>query len=169
MAIDKGSIYAMNNLGLFYHELNDYNNMLKYYLMAIENNNDRTMDNLGTYYKKQKDYDNMLKYYQMAIERENRSAMYHLGRFYEKKGDFDNMMNYYVMAAERGDNKVLNKLEYEFTSQTCDYLIKYYRKINEMANKIKNLEEQITQLEYEPDGAGYQIIKKHFENLIGSV
>lgn len=68
MAIEKGSTKAMSNLGYYYEEQKDYDNMMKYYLMAIENNNLIAMDNLSYYYEKKEDYENMMKYYIMAIE-----------------------------------------------------------------------------------------------------
>ena len=36
MAIERGSVNAMYNLGHFYFEINDLENMFKYYLMAVE-------------------------------------------------------------------------------------------------------------------------------------
>lgn len=53
---------------MYYSVKADYDNMVKYYLMAIEKNNSHAMHNLGFYYEKIKNYDNALKYYLMAIE-----------------------------------------------------------------------------------------------------
>jgi TPR repeat protein len=57
----KGNDKAMTNLGMYYGEQEDYDNMIKYCLMAIENGNSNAMYNLGLYYKKQEDYDNIMK------------------------------------------------------------------------------------------------------------
>ena len=54
-------------LGLRHEKQKDYENMIKYYLMAIEKGNSDAMNNLGIYYEEQKDYENMMKYYLMAI------------------------------------------------------------------------------------------------------
>ena len=62
----------MNNLGLYYKSIQDYDQMKKYYLMAIEKNNEKAMYNLAIYYKSIKDYDQMNKYYLMAIEKDNK-------------------------------------------------------------------------------------------------
>ena len=39
----------MNNLGLYYNQQKDYDNMMKYYLMAIDKGDDKAMNNLGVY------------------------------------------------------------------------------------------------------------------------
>ena len=52
---------AMNNLG-FLPKKKDYENMLKYYLMAIDHGFDDCYVNLCFYYEEQEDYDNMIKY-----------------------------------------------------------------------------------------------------------
>lgn len=46
MAIEKGNSAAMHNLAIYYSEINDTNNMLKYYLMAIKNGNNDAKNNL---------------------------------------------------------------------------------------------------------------------------
>jgi len=73
MNIEKGCYNSMHNcIGTYYYNQKDYDNMKKYYLMAIEKGNDSSMYNLGTYYYEQKDYDNMKKYYLMAKEKGNK-------------------------------------------------------------------------------------------------
>ena len=54
MAIEKGNIPAMYNLGSYYCEMEDYKNMKKYYSMAIERGDCNSMNNLGRYYCKKK-------------------------------------------------------------------------------------------------------------------
>lgn len=68
LAIERGSVNAMFNLGHYYYECNDYIEMLKYYLMAIEIGDIDTMYDLAIYYQSIKDFDNMRKYYLMALE-----------------------------------------------------------------------------------------------------
>ena len=60
MAIELNNYNSMNNLGIYYDEIKDYKNMIKYYSMAIELNNDNTMNNLGIYYDEIKDFENMI-------------------------------------------------------------------------------------------------------------
>src|SRR3989304_4709637 len=66
-------------VGHYYRIKEKYENMKKYYLMAIEKGNSNTMNNLGSYYEEIKDYENMMKYYLMAIEKDHSSAMFKLG------------------------------------------------------------------------------------------
>ena len=61
-----------------YEEKNDYDSMLKDYLMEIEKGNSSAMNNLGVYYCNCNDYGNMMKYYLMAIEKGSSIAMYNL-------------------------------------------------------------------------------------------
>jgi TPR repeat protein len=86
MAIEKGNIEAMYNLGYYYKEIEkNYGEMKKYYMMAIEKGYDSAMNNLGYYYENiEKNYEEMKKYYIMAIEKGNINAMNNLGSYYKK-------------------------------------------------------------------------------------
>jgi hypothetical protein len=68
LAIERGSVNSMFNLGHYYYECRDITNMFKYYFMAIELRDIDTMYELSIYYQKIKDFDNMRKYYLMALE-----------------------------------------------------------------------------------------------------
>ena len=59
----------LNIMALYYEcKIKNYNEMKKYYLMAIKLNNCEAMYNLGNYYLDvEKNYDKMNKYYLMAI------------------------------------------------------------------------------------------------------
>ena len=72
MAIERHSINAMFNLGHFYYECNDLENMLKYYSMAINFGDIDSMYELSIYYQTQMDFDNMRKYYLMALKEEEK-------------------------------------------------------------------------------------------------
>jgi TPR repeat protein len=90
MAIDKGSINAMYNLGHFYFEQKDYENMLQCYLKAIELKEVDSMYELSIYYQNKQDFDNMLKYYLMAIETKD------LGDYPEKNLINDGMKDFNI-------------------------------------------------------------------------
>ena len=52
MAIEKGNVYAMFNIGDYYETIEkNYDEAEKYYIMAIEKCNDKSMNNLGLYYE----------------------------------------------------------------------------------------------------------------------
>lgn len=66
MAIERGNVKAMNNLGNHYFYQHKYDKMKKYFLMAIERGNTDAMHGLGYYYyEKHQDYVNMKKYYSL--------------------------------------------------------------------------------------------------------
>jgi len=68
MAIKKGNVLAMYNLGHYFQCIEqNYDEMITYYMMAIEKNYLDAMYNLGLYYESIKKYDDMEKYYLMAI------------------------------------------------------------------------------------------------------
>ena len=71
--------------GTYYKKLKNYENMKKYYLMAIEKGSINSICKLGEYYEEIEDYDNMKKYYLMAIEKGSVYAMFLLGIYYENK------------------------------------------------------------------------------------
>lgn len=54
-------------LGHYYQEQRNYDNMIKYYLIAIDKGDSNSMYTLGNYFYKQQDYDNMMKYYLQLI------------------------------------------------------------------------------------------------------
>lgn len=88
----------------YYYEIQkDYENMKKYYLMAIEKGDIVAMTNFGSYYEDQEDYDNMEKYYLMAIEKDDANAMTAFGSYHKYRKDYGNMVKYYLMAANKGD------------------------------------------------------------------
>jgi len=90
-------------IATYYATRKDFENMKKYYLLAIETGDSIAMVNLGLYYEKQKDFENMKKYYLMAIEKDNSEAMNCLGLYYYKQKDYENMKKYWLMAIEKGN------------------------------------------------------------------
>jgi hypothetical protein len=132
----------MHNLGLYYQEQKDYNNMIKYYLLAIENGCHISMYNLANYFKKQYDYDNMLKYYLMVISSNGcTDSMNNLANFYKEQEDYENMLKYYLMTGPHCDKNLLK------------YVVDYCIKLQDY-NNIMNF------LWIGLDSADYMIIEK---------
>jgi TPR repeat protein len=89
LAIERGSMNAMFNLGHYYYECNDYENMFNYYYMSVALGDIDTMFELAIYYQKIKDFDNMRKYYVMALE-ESENPKYNVTVLInDGKKDFD--------------------------------------------------------------------------------
>ncbi len=84
LAIDKGHIISMYNLGLYYQKNKDYNSMIKYYKMATDKGHINSMFNFGLYYKRIKDYDNMIKYYKLASDKGHQKSKLKLDDYYKK-------------------------------------------------------------------------------------
>jgi TPR repeat protein len=127
-AIEKGNSCAMLNLGCYYKEQKDYNNMKKYFLMVIEKGNSYALYNLGCYYQYiTKDYENMIKYFLMAIEKGCVDSMNRLGCYYYNIKEYENMMKYYLMAIDKGNVVSMNLLGL-FYYKIKDYgnMMKYY-------------------------------------------
>ena len=100
--IEDGNV--LNDLGTYYHHLDDDENMKKYYLLAIEKNNIIAMNNLGNYYNHIKNYDEMIKYYLLACDNHNWNAMIKLGNYYKNINNYKKMKKYYLMAETINNN-----------------------------------------------------------------
>ena len=101
----------LNILGIYYElKMENYDEMKKYYLMAIELNNVEAMYNLGFYYQYiEKNYDEMKKYYLRAIKLNNVDSMFELGYYYKSiEKNYSKMKKYFLMVVEF--NNIANKL-----------------------------------------------------------
>lgn len=103
MAIDSGYVRGYCSLGIYYENIEDYDNAVKYWLLGVENESVHCMDTLGTYYCDKKDYDNAKKYYLMASDKKSTSSMLMLKGIYKNENDMDNYIKYWVMAIEHGE------------------------------------------------------------------
>ena len=139
MAIELKCTNAMNNLGLYYENIEkNYDLMKKYYLMAIELKYPNAMKNLGLYYQDiEKNYDLMKKYYLMAIEFNDVFAMNNLGCYYHNtEKNYDLMKKYYLMAIELNNVVSMYTLGYYYHYDEKDYdlMKKYYLMAIELDN-----------------------------------
>ena len=111
--------------GVYFSIIKNYDEMIKYYLISIDNGYYSAMNNLGQYYYKIDDIDNMLKYHLMAIENGSICSITNLGCYYETINDIDNMLKYYLMGIEKGSSNAMVNLA------------GYYERINEIDNMLK--------------------------------
>jgi predicted DNA-binding WGR domain protein len=92
-----------------YHNFQQkYDDMIKYYLMAIDKKCSTSMNNLASHYYDTQNWKDMEKYFLMAIEENHVEAMVHLACYYHQFRDYNNMKKYYSMAI---DNKYYWTLE----------------------------------------------------------
>ena len=119
----------LNIIGLYYrYKIKNYDEMIKYYLMAIDLNDDKAMYNLARYYLRIRDFNEMKKYYLMAIELNNSGAMCRLAVYYEYfENNFDEMKIYYLMAIELNDVESMYYLAmyYQYVENNIDKMKKY--------------------------------------------
>ena len=121
--LDINDKYICNILGHYYKDINDCEQMKKYYGLAIELNNVDSMNNLGHYYYEIKEYEKMKKYYGLAIELNDSKAMNILGLYYHSINEYEQMKKYWLMAIELNNSNAMNNLGYYY------YLIKEYEKM----------------------------------------
>ncbi len=102
LASEKGSGYAMEELGNYYAKIGNEELMVKYYEMAILNEQTDLIVKLGLYYKNKKEYELMKKYFELGIEKSDPDSMYQLGLYYYFTGkDNELAKKYYLMASEQ--------------------------------------------------------------------
>jgi TPR repeat protein len=103
-------------IGLYYQYVKeDYEEMKKYYLLAIEKGNVNAMFNLAIHYDNTQNYEQMKKYYLMAIEKDDSDAMFEMGEYYQYvEIDNDKMNKYYLMAIEKGNEDAICNLKYYY-------------------------------------------------------
>jgi TPR repeat protein len=127
--IDNPKYYRI--IGLYYSDIeNNYDEALKYYLLAIEMGNNDALCTLGYYYQTvEKNYDLMMKYYLPAIENGDSDAMCNLGDYYvDIEKNYDEAIKYYLMAIENGNSDAMNNLGYYYLNNEINYdeAVKYY-------------------------------------------
>jgi TPR repeat protein len=119
----------MNNLGTYYKKIKDYDNMKKYFLMAIEHKNVYAMFNLALYYKRvEKNAELTTKYFLMADEYGDKDALLNLGFFFKETKDYNQMKYYFLKAIDKGNRSALCQMGnyYRFIQINEPLMIWYY-------------------------------------------
>ena len=122
-------VLVLSVLGYYYkHVKKDFNEMKKYYMLAIDLKNSSAMNNLGHYYESIEKYDEMTKWYTMAIKNNNSNAMNNLGYHYENIENYDEMKKLYLMAIDLKNVNAMYNLayHYEHTEINHDEMKKWY-------------------------------------------
>jgi len=132
MAVEKGSVKALVNLGILYkNEKKDIAGAEKYYKMAVEKESVNALVWLGNLYmQEKKDIAGAEKYYQMALDKGNVDAMVYLGFLYAKeKKDIAGAEKYYQMAVDKADVNALVYLGFLYQNEKKDIAgaEKYYQ------------------------------------------
>lgn len=106
LAIKKNNVDAMNNLGYYYHTIENKLEMAKKYLhMAVDRLDPWAMNNLGIVYYQNGFYENAIYYYKLAIDNDIPEAYNNLGLYYyeiEKSNKVAKL--YFLEALQRNNN-----------------------------------------------------------------
>lgn len=71
-------------LSLYYNVNENYDNVEKFYSMAVDHNDVVAMNNLAVFYENIKEsYEQPEKYYLMAVKKNNIISMYNVAMFYK--------------------------------------------------------------------------------------
>lgn len=169
-------VIAASQLGTIYKTLRDYENMKKYYEIAINAGYSHAMRYYGEYFSSINDYENMEKYYLMAHEHGDVVSFDILYEFYVdmnmRKRSLFLLIKYERYDLYKETHYTINDfiLDDETTSILMDKpphvlmpnILKYLYKI------IKTQMDPIQlHFEYTENGKGYDDAKKHFISMIG--
>jgi len=149
--------FTFLNYGI-YHQFIDknYDEAIKYYLMAIKKDNTYAMNNLALIHVFMKNYDEAKKYYLMAIQKGNLFAMNNFGIYYlyiEK--NYNEAKKYYLMALEQGNVQAMVNLAHYYYVIENNY--KEAKKYCLMALEQGNIQAMINL------GQHYYVIEKNYE------
>ena len=125
-AINKGSLSAMNNLGvLLEYHFKKPEEAKQLYERAMEGGNQQAIYNLALLYKnKLKLPRKAAQLYQKAAEKGDADAMYNLGNLYTTNiSDPQNAITYFKMAAENGHAKAMSNLAFIYTDELKNYAL----------------------------------------------
>ena len=130
--IDSSDVNKLLWNGNYYENIEkNYDEMKKYYLMAIELGNIYSMNNLGHYYETiEKNYDKMKKYYLMAFENGNNNGLYYLMEYYRlyNTNNYKELEDILLLYFEKGNKEVIIYLAKYYEKFEIDYdkMEKYY-------------------------------------------
>jgi tetratricopeptide (TPR) repeat protein len=88
MAINMGSVYSMNELGLLYLNQKRTGGALKYFHMALECKSGFAALKIGNHYENIDDHENTIKYYQLSMQFGRGKTRNTLGYYYNNKKMF---------------------------------------------------------------------------------
>jgi NACHT domain/Tetratricopeptide repeat len=139
LAIEKGNVEALYNLGRLYHIQSKEKDAEKYYLLAIEKEHITALNNLAVLYNNQGKEKEAEKYYLLAIEKGNINALNNLSILYyqENKNHFKAL----ELIQE------YNSIESNRHSKEIQFIIEIWNGI------FENVEEKVKKLIIESEGA----------------
>jgi len=154
----------IKQIGNYYKGRKNYENMKKYYLLAIEKGDGGAMNNLALFYAEIKKFELMKYYFLMAIDKGDTCAINNFGKYCKENKDYDNMKKCYLKAIENNDVDAMNKLGYHYWKQKdFENMKKYY----EMAIKQDNVWAMDRLGDYYNEQKDYDNMEKYYRMAIG--
>lgn len=121
-------------LAKYYRDNERYEEMIKYYELAIELGSDIPYHLLGEYYREINDFDNMKKFLFLGIQKNNITCIEYLNKFLNENFDLELALN------------IRDKLSKDNFDTLQKYLIKYYE-IKDLCNRYNHLNIKINSKE----------------------
>lgn len=132
---------SMVEMGLYYDDIEFYDKMFQYYLMASKYNNVSAIYNLSQYYKSiEYDTEKMLHYIDAGIKLGDVDCVYELSIYYGTILEFDKMIEYYELAIEKDDGTCVNDGVKGFNLL---YILKYLDANPNKSEKVKKKFEKL--------------------------
>ncbi len=156
---DLTNVLIVYSIGFYYQNISiNYDEMKKWYLLAVDLNSSDAMHKLGYYHCNiEKKYNEMKKWYLMAINLNNLASMNNLGIHYtDIEHDYRNMKKYYLMAISYNYSISMFNLgrHYQCVEINYDEMKKWYLMAIDLnnANAMNNL------------GCYYKDIEKNYDD-----
>jgi TPR repeat protein len=109
--IENGDVSAMRNMALIYYGKKNYEEAVKYLLMAIELGDIGSINIYGLYLiSVTRNYSEAKKHLLVGVEQGSITSMYYVGRCCYQVQDYKEMKKYLMMGIERGDVKAMRDL-----------------------------------------------------------
>lgn len=175
LAIEKGNVLAMLNIGFLLYNDGNKEEAIKYYDMAIKNGCKNAIFGLAKLYQDDGDRNKAIIYYEMALKVGDDDAMNNLGSLYAGEGNIEEAKKYFRMAIEKGNVVAMRNMMNDMEEQE-----KIFKRIvgrrNELEEEIKMKNQEIEELkrenaelkaciDFSPEGDGYEKAKEDFERL----
>jgi TPR repeat protein len=169
-----GSVWYI--LGYMYHSgygvEQNYSKALEYYLLSAEQNNAFAQLYLGLMYNNgigvEQNYSKALEYYHLSAKQNNSDAQNYIGDMYYYgygvEQNYSKALEYFLLSAEQ-NNLMAQMMLGKFSNEIIALKRDFNSKINNLEEKIGELEAEIIELKYRPGGIGYQEAKNEFEKL----
>lgn len=141
-AITNNDFSKINDLGLYFLSIKDYNNVEKYFTIGVKNGDSGSMNNLGHYHSTMGDNEKAMDYFMMAAKKGCADAMGDIGILHEKYKKYDEMEKYYLMAIEHGCSsiQVINNIEKYYINNMLNIkLLRLYVKYENVYKRYKTI------------------------------